>query len=178
MDNRIIEKMFKDRAEIGEGNACWNWVGHINKRGHPIMKHKIPRPARRISFELYIGEILQDRVGVFVTCGNELCVNPNHLELRCLEQILKSTQDKGREKTFCKRGHTLEGAFVKGSGKRWCLTCMEEHYKKKKEKYVAHPLSSRSHCRRGHSLDDAIIRKNGVRLCRGCDKLRRERQKK
>ena len=65
--------------------TCWIWTS-CHTKGHPQIAVKKPngkyssRSARRISYELHRGQITSN-AGVSSTCGNSLCVNPDHLQL-------------------------------------------------------------------------------------------------
>lgn len=82
---RQIES-FNQRWEPDEA-GCWIWFGTINQSGYGVVqigsrsnntirKH----PAHRVSYELLVGPIPEDKV-LDHLCQVKLCVNPSHLEV-------------------------------------------------------------------------------------------------
>lgn len=85
--NKIIA-----RTEIGE-NGCWNWKGHFVK-GIPQIKIGTKNyTAKRLSFECYLGEPGESFIHVKSSCGNEVCVNPEHLMLKNLTWTPRRKKD-------------------------------------------------------------------------------------
>lgn len=66
---------------IDKTDACWNWTGPVGKNGYGSI-HWGGRSTypRRVSWEIAKGPI-PPRTVVSATCGNKLCVRPEHLEL-------------------------------------------------------------------------------------------------
>lgn len=69
-------------ANVEKTDGCWIWRGALNKIngagqfGHDTRKYA----AHRVSYELHFGRI-PDRTTVRQSCGNKLCVRPQHLKL-------------------------------------------------------------------------------------------------
>lgn len=78
MDTRVIEKFW---AGVEKTETCWNWIGPMSKNKKvPIINKGYTHGAyspRKVSFCLVHGEPVPHYL--YVSCGNELCVNPDHL---------------------------------------------------------------------------------------------------
>lgn len=67
-------------------SACWNWTGQISNTGHGRIAIRIGQRENRIvsaefaSYTAYVGTVPEGHL-VRQTCGNRLCINPEHLEL-------------------------------------------------------------------------------------------------
>lgn len=67
-------------------SGCWNWTGQISNSGHGRIMVKQNDSDNRIvsaecaSYQAFVGPIA-DGMTVRQTCGNRLCINPDHLEL-------------------------------------------------------------------------------------------------
>jgi hypothetical protein len=66
-------------------SGCWLWRGQISNTGYGRMMYsgergRVMESAHRASYLAFVGPI---PAGFFVrqSCGNRLCVNPEHLEL-------------------------------------------------------------------------------------------------
>jgi hypothetical protein len=93
--------------------GCWIWVASFRAQyGCFGYKNKI-RPAHRVSYELYVGEI-EDSKFVCHRCDNPSCVNPKHL-------FLGTHLDNMRDRTIKNR------ASGGGSGgRRLCIDTARE----------------------------------------------------
>jgi hypothetical protein len=75
---------FLKRIEKNEETGCWDWVGRISISGkgsrRGIMGTSDHRNmyAHRVAYEHYVGPIAEGN-HIHHTCGNKLCVNPDHL---------------------------------------------------------------------------------------------------
>lgn len=79
LESRVLSKVRREADD-----DCWVWTGavsHSRKRGYPKLRiRQKAYSVRPIVFTLYVGEVpKQQNVGS--TCGNVLCVNPDHLKL-------------------------------------------------------------------------------------------------
>jgi len=77
------------KVQQGDTDDCWAWLGSNSPYG-PLYGAKkkydeIYRPqmtqARRVLFAETQGRWLEEREGVYHTCHNKFCMNPNHLTL-------------------------------------------------------------------------------------------------
>jgi len=68
------------------GSGCWEWTGQISNSGYGRLKIKdehgdlCMQSAQHISYEAFIGPVEKGML-VMQTCGNRLCINPEHLEM-------------------------------------------------------------------------------------------------
>lgn len=63
--------------------ACWPWLGGCGGKGGPMTSSGgRSLSARRIAWETARGEPVPDNRQVITTCGNPICLNPAHLELK------------------------------------------------------------------------------------------------
>lgn len=82
-----IIDMIKERTiEIGD---CWEWQGALQSCGTtPTIRHKNRTMAvRRLIMEVQ-GYALESKVAT-CTCGNHLCVNPEHIEVITRKKLTK-----------------------------------------------------------------------------------------
>jgi hypothetical protein len=92
---RIAEE-FWQHVEKGEENACWEWTGPIHRQGHgtfPVPGVWSSPPAHRLAYHLTYGVPPVGQV-VWRTCGNRLCVNPNHLQAGGRGDFRRSIQER------------------------------------------------------------------------------------
>ena len=74
--NELIERIRKHIVEEGD---CWNWTGALQSCGTvPTMNYKRKVGAVRRFILLEQGVDLSKRLATY-TCGNPLCVNPEHV---------------------------------------------------------------------------------------------------
>lgn len=75
------EARFWAKVDKGAAGGCWLWTGAADTRGHGrIWVNGRMRPAHRVSWRLRRGELPEGWM-LRRTCGNGLCVNPDHLVL-------------------------------------------------------------------------------------------------
>ncbi len=87
-----------------EENGCWIWVGFINERGYGTMRYlNKNKPAHIVSWILFNGEIATG-FDLRTTCGDRLCVNPNHLELYKKQMISVEDRFWAKVEKDCKNG--------------------------------------------------------------------------
>lgn len=66
--------------------GCWIWTGQVSNSGYGRIKDILgDKPmamvsAQSASYHAFIGPIPEGRL-VKQSCGNRLCINPEHLEL-------------------------------------------------------------------------------------------------
>lgn len=112
-------------------NGCWVWNAYINMRGTPYFAPSKNKrvSAVRASFEEFNGPIFDDKIIVTQSCGNRICINPEHLILEVGKEFIHRKQNT---KTHCIKGHDLSQAYINARGKRVCKLCASERYQKKK----------------------------------------------
>lgn len=96
-----VEERFWRLVDKKSDNECWEWIGHIKGGyGSITINHKSMK-GHRVSYELHNGKI-PDGLIVRHRCDNQLCVNPNHLELG-------TYKDNGNDKAIRGRAKQLKG---------------------------------------------------------------------
>ena len=66
-------------SHIQKTAGHWYWNGKVDAKGTPVYGGRQRRNARRIMWELYMGEIPEDHQ-IKTTCEENLCINWEHLE--------------------------------------------------------------------------------------------------
>lgn len=87
-------------------DGCWLWIGALTQSGYgkwPMNRTDKVRPAHRLSYTLYKGEI-PTGLHVCHSCDVRCCVNPDHL-------FLGTHQDNMRDMTLKKRHNPLRGSL-------------------------------------------------------------------
>lgn len=113
-------KHFCLMREEKEG-GCWVWRGAYSGNGDPAFSIQGETiAAHRVAFIIWSGPI-PDKLFVVRSCPLPICVNPTHLELKTISEVML-----GRPRaTHCKRGHEYSEANtrVNGLGARVCREC-------------------------------------------------------
>jgi len=78
--DRLLASVAKDPA-----SGCWLWRGQVSNSGYGriMLRNESGNSmesAHRASYAAFIGFIPQSAI-IRQTCGNRLCVNPEHLEI-------------------------------------------------------------------------------------------------
>lgn len=108
-------------------NACWNWLGHLDRDGYGTTRRVGTYRAHRAFHIILVGPI-PDGYEVDHTCRNRRCVNPKHLEAVPGIVNRRRSDHRNRVKTHCIRGHAFDGynlmieAGPTGPRRR-CRTC-------------------------------------------------------
>ena len=78
-----FEERFWSNVDRCGDDECWNWLGSTrHKDSYGVFQHNhIKLPATYYSLLICCGVDVPSGMRVFNTCGNSLCVNPNHLEI-------------------------------------------------------------------------------------------------
>lgn len=82
LPKRLRDKIEFKHAATPDLTACWIWTGYINADGYPTSSddgHNVQ--ASRLIWEKLRGPIPDGR-NLMSTCPRQLCVNPNHMEIR------------------------------------------------------------------------------------------------
>ncbi len=83
------------KAKTEELADCWLWTGSTTSQGYPIVKHDgCCKLARRVMFELN-GGTLAARQPLITTCGEKLCINPEHLKASTTSKVAKAAAKRG-----------------------------------------------------------------------------------
>lgn len=83
---RRLRQQLSASAVRDQDSGCWKWTGQISNSGHGRIMLKQGDSDNRIvsaefaSYQAFVGPI-PDGMTVRQTCGNRLCINPDHLEL-------------------------------------------------------------------------------------------------
>ena len=167
----LNQKRIRDRVAIDPASDCWLWTGYINQYGQPAISiGRRSMGAWRVSFEAFIGDILDPMIVATSSCGNKKCVNPEHIKLMRRGQ-------KPIEKTHCKKGHeySVVGFYTnKKGGRAACKKCVEEKEEKRRQKLNPNRRIMKgiapTHCKHGHEWtpSNTHINKKGSRICRAC----------
>ena len=80
-----LQKQIKAGSTNERASHCWVWKRQISGDGRGIItlsdrNGSFTESACRISYQAFVGPLKRDQV-VHQTCGNPLCVNPDHLVL-------------------------------------------------------------------------------------------------
>ena len=117
-----------------QDNDCWEWLGNQTTNGYG--KHQIgpghkERVVHRIAYEHYIGEI-PPGMQLDHLCRNQICCNPQHMEVVTPSENTKRQDHKERRKTHCPKGHEYneKNTRVTKAGKRQCRACDNARKKK------------------------------------------------
>ena len=87
MTNRDRLLMYVARQEE---DGCWQWNGQVSNSGMGRLLVRGPdgkmhmESAHRVSYRTFVGQI-PDGMRVARTCGNSLCIKPEHLSLESID---------------------------------------------------------------------------------------------
>lgn len=66
-----------------KNGTCWLWYGPSSSKGYPFINFQGERfSARQFIWEVSHDLKLQAGKSVLVTCGNVMCVNPEHMRVK------------------------------------------------------------------------------------------------
>lgn len=86
MNKERLRDVLLSSIQINKDTECWEWIRQLSNAGFGRIKMKDDagvvyiESASRASYMAFCGEISRDTV-VRRTCGNRLCINPEHLKL-------------------------------------------------------------------------------------------------
>lgn len=75
-----------DMARVLDDSGCWIWQGQISNTGYGRLKAKDSdnqikmMSAQSVSYQEFIKNVPEGHL-VKQSCGNRLCINPDHLAL-------------------------------------------------------------------------------------------------
>ena len=133
----------------GDGESCWEWVGHRNASGYGVFGYRLKKVlAHRRSYTMENGEIPAG-LDIDHLCRNRACVRPSHLRaITHRENMLCGDTFAARNasSTECKNGHPLSGENLRidHKGSRECMTCTRARWRRKGERRLRDALSERA----------------------------------
>ena len=85
-----LQRKIRESSLRNVQGSCWIWNRQISNSGYgrmavPTQGGTLTESAHRISYLAFVGPLKRDDV-VLQTCGNRLCVNPDHLVLEGASQ--------------------------------------------------------------------------------------------
>jgi hypothetical protein len=90
------ERFWKKVAKYGPDD-CWPFMGKISSKGYGKFQHnKVIWTAHRFAYLLTHGDSFLKNDGVFHTCDNRKCCNPNHLFTGSIQLNVDDMMAKGR----------------------------------------------------------------------------------
>lgn len=104
----LIEQIQKHVVEDGD---CWNWTGALQSCGTvPTMNYKRKIGAVRRFILLEQGVDLSKRLATY-TCGNPMCVNPEHVAPATRRSVQRrTTEELGHQQSLLRRKKLADNA--------------------------------------------------------------------
>lgn len=136
-----VEERFWQKVRVAGPDDCWEWLGHIDRRGYGscYFPNSHPRKngvAHRYLYEVLLGKgPLPEHMSIDHLCQNKRCVNPAHLEVVTMrENILRGNGKAANNarKTHCPNGHPynlLNTYFRDGGRRRNCRICWQQQFR-------------------------------------------------
>ena len=90
----LIASIMLGRAEVGNDDECWEWMGHLSEDGYARTGGMI---VSRLMYVL-INKKPLGKLKALHTCDNPKCVNYNHIFAGTQLDNMKDMQSKGRER--------------------------------------------------------------------------------
>ena len=128
---------FNQKWQFGDGvDACWFWIGALNRAGYGMLQHKATDGskgilAHRFAYGYFKGAIPKG-MSVLHRCDNPSCVNPLHLHVGTHVDNMREMVMRGRSKpktVYCrKRLHILDekNTYTQPkAGTRLCRMCRQ-----------------------------------------------------
>lgn len=136
------DQLKKWEMKVCKTDTCWLWKGAIaNTYGSFSINGRMLK-AHRLAYEHYIGKI-QDGMFLDHLCRVRHCVRPDHLEPVTNRENMRRgtapnwlTHRSGR----CRRGHSMEDAYVRKEGRRCCNICSSQRARKYQELIKNDPM--------------------------------------
>lgn len=89
MKGTLAEKVSQRSDRSGGLDGCWPWLGSLGHKGQPIVGHDDRTySVRRVVWEMATKAPPAKTRWVRVTCGERTCVNPRHLALRVIHDVV------------------------------------------------------------------------------------------
>lgn len=133
-----------ERKFVPEPNSgCWIWTGSTDRRGYGQLRVTTQKNKTRLRYATHVSlEIVGRKVPKGMEachhCDVPACVNPDHLFIGTHRDNVLDSWSKGRAskppsakkgqglKTYCHRGHLLDGGdvyWVNDGSRRMCNEC-------------------------------------------------------
>jgi len=121
---------FERKIEFDLLTFCWNWTGHIIRKGYGYFHFDNKNGlAHRFAYKYWKGEIPKG-LEIDHLCNNKKCVNPTHLEaVSHAENMRRAILPKGiysseGKKTHCPSGHEYNEKNTRiYRNIRYCIVC-------------------------------------------------------
>jgi hypothetical protein len=92
----LAEKHARLTDRSGGPDACWPWIGALNRKGYGIFGvNKVGKIAHRCAYEFAVGPI-PDGLYVLHSCDNRRCQNPAHLRAGDQLANMRDMAERGR----------------------------------------------------------------------------------
>lgn len=102
--SRKARRQFMDLIKTDDPEKCWNWNGSFMRGDYPLFYGDgKQQPAVRILYRLYYTNYLKRDWVIRHTCGNNWCMNPNHIYRDTRANASKETQMERRRFTIGER---------------------------------------------------------------------------
>lgn len=110
----LIERI---RAKCIDDAGCWLWQGTTSASGMPRMCYegKPDQIVRRLIERHRTGQPIPPGVVVSPTCGNPMCVNPDHLKARTIAEARAAAAERG---AYLNRARMRKSALTKRARSR------------------------------------------------------------
>ena len=163
----LTPKQRFEASILKDENDCWVWQGKIKRNLPVICIEQNYINAKLYSFIENVGEIFESNYTVVNNCGNNICVNPAHLNLenRVL-QAFKKAKKFFDSLTNCKKcGFKKEGFIADGKGSLCCPECIKNRQKKRYAITAAVFICDCCGIKKLATQRQKIKIKNGGRVC-------------
>lgn len=137
MKGTLEERIRAKTDRSGGDDACWLWTGSVGNFGQPTVGYRnFTLSVRREVWTLRTKARPEKHRLVTVTCGEKRCVNPKHLALRTVIDLVAKFWEKvdrrGPDECWLWKGNTNKSGYGR-------------HYRNKTEFYAAHRFSYELH---------------------------------
>jgi predicted XRE-type DNA-binding protein len=95
----MSELILRITTHVMEDGECWSWTGALQSCGAtPVMRWKRKTHAVRRLILSERGHIPRNKMVATYTCGNPLCVNPDHTAWALRKTVQqRTTQERGHQ---------------------------------------------------------------------------------
>ena len=129
---KMTQAEVKARIVVNDA-GCWIWQGSMQRTRASVYPILGSTSVRKMAFEAFVGEFppASDLALMAMSCGNERCINPDHLEVGAGGAMFAAGARAKREATHCVHGHEYAavGVYINTAGGRVCRACVSERGK-------------------------------------------------